>query len=173
MIRSVLPVKEAEVLVHAFVTSRLDYCNVLWSGLPKKSFYGLQIQNEAAYILTGSSKYEHTTRVLAFLHWFPVQVGADFKVLMLTCKIFNTNAPSYLARLLNLKYMCRHGHCIPWVLIFSVSKGSKRIWLLSWIFRSPHQYYGTVFLQTLDRQVQLRFFKSKLKTHLFTAVYES
>uniref|UniRef100_A0A669B7W6 Reverse transcriptase domain-containing protein n=1 Tax=Oreochromis niloticus TaxID=8128 RepID=A0A669B7W6_ORENI len=52
-IRHVLSNDTAEILVHAFVSSRIDYCNALFSGLPKKSFKGLQmVQNAAARILT-------------------------------------------------------------------------------------------------------------------------
>lgn len=37
-IRPILSFKDAEVLIHAFITSCLDYCNALLSGLPKRSF---------------------------------------------------------------------------------------------------------------------------------------
>ena len=35
MIRKYLDKKSAETLIHAFVTSRLDYCNSLLYGLPQ------------------------------------------------------------------------------------------------------------------------------------------
>ncbi len=41
-IRPILSQKDAEKLVHAFVTSRLDYCNSLLSGCTKKSLKTLQ-----------------------------------------------------------------------------------------------------------------------------------
>lgn len=77
--------KDPEVLIHAFITSHIDYCNVLLSGLRKKSFQAMQmVQNAAAYILTRAGKYKHITPVLASLRWLPVQVRADLKVLLLT-----------------------------------------------------------------------------------------
>ncbi len=46
-------------LVHAFMTSRLDYCNALLGGCPASSINKLQIvQNAAARVLTRSRKYD-------------------------------------------------------------------------------------------------------------------
>ncbi len=39
-----LSVSDAEKLVHAFMTSRLDYCNALLGGCPASSINKLQIQ---------------------------------------------------------------------------------------------------------------------------------
>ena len=46
-IRHVLSEKNAETLVHAFVTSRLDYCNSLLSGSSSKSLKTLQLVQNA------------------------------------------------------------------------------------------------------------------------------
>ena len=55
-IRSILSQTDAEKLVNAFVTSRLDYCNSLLSGCPSKCVKSLQlVQNAAARVLTGTS----------------------------------------------------------------------------------------------------------------------
>ncbi len=48
-LRNMLPVSEAEKLVHAFMTSRLDYCNALLGGCPESSINKLQVvQNTAS-----------------------------------------------------------------------------------------------------------------------------
>ena len=48
-IRAYLSLEDAKTLIHAFVFSRLDYCNALFSGLPKKTTDRLQlVQNAAA-----------------------------------------------------------------------------------------------------------------------------
>uniref|UniRef100_A0A669EZ97 Reverse transcriptase domain-containing protein n=1 Tax=Oreochromis niloticus TaxID=8128 RepID=A0A669EZ97_ORENI len=96
-IRNILSRSDAEKLVHAFITSRLDYCNSLLSGCPKNSLKSLQlIQNAAARVLTGTRKREHISPVLASLHWLPVKSRIEFKILLLTYKVLNNQAPSYL-----------------------------------------------------------------------------
>ncbi len=50
-LRNMLSVSDAEKLVHAFMTSRLDYCNALLGGCPASSINKLQIvQNAAAKV---------------------------------------------------------------------------------------------------------------------------
>ncbi len=52
-IRCFVSSQDLEKLVHAFVTSRVDYCNGLLTGLPKKTIRQLQlIQNDDTRILT-------------------------------------------------------------------------------------------------------------------------
>ncbi len=47
-LRNTLPVSDAEKLVHAFMTSRLDYCNALLGGCPASSINKLQIVHRGA-----------------------------------------------------------------------------------------------------------------------------
>ncbi len=64
-LRNMWSVSDAEKLVHAFMTSRLDYCNALLGGCPASSINKLQIvQNAAARVLTRSRKYDHITPIL-------------------------------------------------------------------------------------------------------------
>ncbi len=48
-LRNMLPASDAEKLVHAFMTSRLDYCNALLAGCPASSINNIQVvQNTVA-----------------------------------------------------------------------------------------------------------------------------
>ncbi len=94
-IRCFVSSHDLEKLVHAFITSRVDYCNGLLTGLPKKTIRQLQlIQNAAARILTRTRKSEHITPVLRSLHWLPVTFRIDFKVLLLVYKSLNGLGPN-------------------------------------------------------------------------------
>ena len=54
-----LDTESAATLVHAFVTSRIDYCNVLLAGAPKPTTGKLQrLLNAAARFLSGTKKFD-------------------------------------------------------------------------------------------------------------------
>ena len=93
---------DLERVIHAFISTRLDYCNALYAGLDQSSLSRLQlVQNAAARLLTGTKKRDHITPVLASLHWLPVCFRVDFKILLLVFKCLNGLAPLYLSELLH------------------------------------------------------------------------
>ncbi len=96
-----LTVSDAEKLVHAFLTSRLDYCNALLGGCPAYSINKLQVvQNSVARVLTRSRKCNHITPILQSLHWLPIKFCISYKILLLAYKALNDLAPAYLTNLL-------------------------------------------------------------------------
>ncbi|KAF7254156.1 Pleckstrin-likey domain-containing family A member 1 [Varanus komodoensis] len=77
-------------------------------GLPLKTVQILElVQNRPARLLTGTSRYSHTMLVLYQLHWLPVEVQAQFKVLVLTHKALHGLEPGYLNECL-FPYMTSH-----------------------------------------------------------------
>ena len=100
-IHSFLSSTDLEKVVHAFISSRLDYCNALYSGISKGNIRRLQlIQNAAARLLTGTKRSDHISPILATLHWLPLSFRIDFKILLLVFKALNGQAPTYIRDLL-------------------------------------------------------------------------
>ena len=53
------------LIIHAFITSRLDYCNGLLYGLPNSQIVILQrVQNAAARLVLSLNKYSHISPAL-------------------------------------------------------------------------------------------------------------
>lgn len=86
IISQYLPREKLEMVLYAFVNSRIDYSNGLLYGIPDREIAKLQwVQNAAATLLTSSRKYNHITPVLLTdLHWLPVRYRINFKLLLLT-----------------------------------------------------------------------------------------
>ena len=71
-------------LVHAFITSRFDYCNSFMYGLLNIQIAKLQrVQNAAARLIMDVSKYSHITPALYELHWLPVTHRIYLRLLFL------------------------------------------------------------------------------------------
>ena len=100
-IRKYLPFDGLKTLVNYFVISRLDYCNSLLYDIPKYQRDKLQrIQNTAARMITGARSSDHITPILKSLHWLPVEVRINFKILLITYKILHGQSAGYLEPLI-------------------------------------------------------------------------
>jgi len=107
-IRKYLTEETTEILVQAFISSKLDNCNSLLYGLSKHIISSLQsVQNTAARIVTLAKKFDHITPVLIHLHWLPVHFRILFKVLLLVYKALNGMAPLHITELLSYRTCSR------------------------------------------------------------------
>jgi hypothetical protein len=87
-------------LIHAFVTSQLDYGNALLIGLPKKSLVFLQrVKNAAAGVIVGIWKLNPVKPYLKALHWLLIEQRIEFKIAVFTYYCLNRHA-KYLQDLL-------------------------------------------------------------------------
>ena len=63
-LRGVMSKQDLEKLMHTFISSRVDYCNGIFTGLPKKTTKQLElIQNEAAKVLKITKRTDHVTLI--------------------------------------------------------------------------------------------------------------
>ena len=100
-VRKYLDRQATEQLVHSFVTSNIDFCNVVLYGAPKGVIQKLQrLQNGAARVIVGLRKFDPCRDVLKSLHWLPVMQRIDYKIALLTFKCRYKLAPQYLSELL-------------------------------------------------------------------------
>uniref|UniRef100_A0A8D0CS33 Reverse transcriptase domain-containing protein n=3 Tax=Sander lucioperca TaxID=283035 RepID=A0A8D0CS33_SANLU len=169
-IRNILSQNDAEKLVHAFVTSRLDYCNSLLSGCSNKSLKTLQlIQNAAARVLTRTNKRDHISPVLASLHWLPVKSRIEFKILLLTYKALNGQAPSYIEELL-----------VPYCPTRALRSQNSELLVVPRVSKSrmgarAFSYQAPLLWNQLPTWVRgadtVATFKNKLKTIIFDKAY--
>ncbi len=94
-------------MIPALVTSKLDYCNSLYSGLPQSSLSQLQaVQKATARLLTGSKMRDHISLVLSSIHWPHVKFRVDFKTLLFVYKALFGCAPRYISELLVPNLSC-------------------------------------------------------------------
>ena len=93
-----------KALVHAFVTSRIDYCNSLLHGLPASHLNKVQhVLNAAARLVCCMPCSCRITPLLYELHWLPVRQRVSFKILPFVFKAIHGIVPTYLRELVSIK----------------------------------------------------------------------
>lgn len=169
-LRPSLSFPAAETLIHAFITSRIDYCNSIIYGTTSNLLNKLQyIQNSAARLLTHTRSRDHITPVLQNLHWLPVPYRIKFKILLLTHKALHNQAPSYLKDLLHPYTPSRTLRTANSNLL-TVPRTRHRTWGdRAFSVAAPSLWNSLP--QHIRDTVDPSIFKSKLKTHLFRTAF--
>uniref|UniRef100_A0A3B1IUE7 Reverse transcriptase domain-containing protein n=1 Tax=Astyanax mexicanus TaxID=7994 RepID=A0A3B1IUE7_ASTMX len=169
-VRPFLKQMDAEKLIHAFVFSRLDYCNALFTGLPKSTTDRLQlVQNAAARVLTRTKKREHITPVLASLHWLPVSFRIDFKILLLVFKCLTGSAPQYISELLT-EYVPDRALRSSGAALLGIPKMQyKKTGEAAFCFYAP-KIWNSLPIH-IRQSPDITQFKKQLKTHLYTLAF--
>ena len=169
-IKSFLSFTDLEKVIHAFISSRIDYCNSLYSGLPKKVTSRLQlVQNSAARLLTNSRRREHITPILASLHWLPVSFRVDFKILLITFKAQHGLAPRYISEMLKPYKPERTLRSADKALLVPYRTNLVTFGNRAFAARSPTLWNGLPLELRLAQS--LSAFKSLLKTYLYTKAF--
>ena len=134
-IKKFLDQSSLECVVHAFITTKLDYCNSLLCGAPTSLTHKLRwIQNTAARIITGSGSREHITPILKSLHWLPVQHtrGSNLILSSWSTRLLTTK-PHYICKICFIAMY----HCEDCTLV------TRTYWLYH---SQDHLWFKTVLL---------------------------
>ena len=167
-IRKYLDQDSAKTIVHACVTSKLDYCNSLLFGLPESQIGRLQrVQNTCARLICNTSKFSRITPVLRDLHWLPVRQRILFKMLLIVYKALNGLAPSYITELLKVKSHM-HSHNLRSsqdTLLLQIPSHKTKITLGDRAFACAGPRAWNNLPLAVRKSSSLTIFKSRLKSH--------
>ena len=88
-----------KLLVHSLVTIRLDYCNAVFCGARNDAIRQLErVQRRAARVVCRKyNDHSSVTELMWGLHWLPIRVRIQYKLLLLVHKAFIGGSPPYLA----------------------------------------------------------------------------
>jgi hypothetical protein len=168
-VRDLLDEDTCKLLVHSLVTSRLDYCNSLFYGLPASSLGRLQaLQNSSARIITRTKKRDHISPVMQSLHWLPVDRRIDFKIACTVFKCIHDSAPDYLKCLIQIRKPNRTLRSSTSLLL--ERKMSKSKFLDRSFIHAAPAVWNSLSEKTRNCQT-LASFKRSLKTEFFRSVY--
>jgi hypothetical protein len=173
-VRNFLTVPVIVQLVSSLVLSRIDYCNVLYAGLPDTEISRLQnVQNNAARMIFRQSKRQHVTPLLIRLHWLPVKFRITYKIATFAFRKWDDALPQYLSELLVIEKKVGDG-------VRTRSSEEKRLVPPPWarnkttdrrLFSlvAPEIWNGLP--STIRNAESLSSFKTRLKTHLFRKAF--
>ena len=161
------------IVVHAFVTSRIDYCISLLAGAPKTLTDKLQrVMNAAARIISNIRKFDHGLMHLRrdVLHWLDVADRIMFRLCVYVFLCVHGKAPSYrseLCRSVSESEGRRHLQSTRRTLLQS---GNRRqcIWLYrtkAWNSLPDYLRCSVLSLETFRRQLKKHVFIHTLLAH--------
>ena len=153
-------------LVHAVISSRLDYCNGILINIEKQVLYKLQkVQNAAARLILGRRRRESAKMALHELHWLNVEARIVYKVLLLVFKWKIGVASENL----QLKYKSFYGRESDFLMLetphFKTKYGKRT-------FRYNGPRLWNALSEPMRREKDIAIFKKDLKTLLFVGCEE-
>ncbi|XP_072033117.1 uncharacterized protein [Amphiura filiformis] len=165
-IRRFLDLDTCKLAVQALVFSRIDYGNALLFGATEYDLTRLQrLQNRAARLIMMVGRDTSSAPLLRHLHWLPIRKRIEFKLLVITYKCVNSQAPEYLQELITFrkpKYATRSSLDRTLLIVPKTRTltGDKA-------FQTAGPRLWNSLPINIRQAKTLDIFKTNLKTHLF------
>ena len=166
-LRKIIPTDCLETLIHAYVSSRIDFCNILLNDHTDHIQNLFQsVQNACAKAITGARRFDSAREQLATLHWLPIKQRCRYKALLFCHRLAHSdmNFPSYFSNV-HLKQSKRCTRLSGPLL----DSGYKP--RLSTVGYRSFDSYAPVLWNSLPLDIRvianINTFKKRLKTHLF------
>jgi hypothetical protein len=170
-IRKFLSTDSTKTLVHAFVTSHLDYCNSLLYGITQYQLDRLQrVLNSAARVTCCIPRHDHITHILMQLHWLPMAYRIRFKIALLVFKAMRDMAPSYLCDLIKEQMPGRYALRSNNQKLLQIPRTKTKTFGDRAFAVSAPRIWNSL-LQSVRDSRNLSSFKTNLKTFLFKTAF--
>lgn len=92
------------LLYNGIVSPNFDYCDTIWGTCNNTEFEKVQkLQNRAAKIINGMTRYDSSTEALSVLKWKTLKERQEFHASTIMYKTINDQMPKYLSNKFNFK----------------------------------------------------------------------
>ena len=164
-IRPCLDLNSTTIIANSLVSTKLDYCNSLYYGLPESSITRLQrVQNSLARVVHPSVKrHHHISPVLKKLHWLPIHQRIIHKIATITYKTLHNHQPSYLHNLIT--HVTTSGRRSSDQSLLETHRITSSNGRHSFLYAAPTIWNSLPL--SLRQSSSILSFRSGLKTHLF------
>ena len=157
-------------LVSATVTSKLDYSNSVLAGFPMEQISRLQrVQNSAARLVLRKRKRDHLMPLFHQLHWLPVKSRIQYKLAVMSYRLFDKTLPPYLSAALSVYHPPRTLRSSSEKLLHCPNRNLKTAGDRSFSSQAPCVWNSLPI--SLRNAQSLSIFKRNLKTHLFRQAF--
>ena len=168
-IKFILGTNHKLLLVKAFITSKIDYCNILLCTKSANQLQPLQIVlNQSVRFAYNLGRRESVTPSMKAAHILPVVYRVKFKSCVFVYKILNELAPNYLQGIVEIQptSICFLRSSEDWL------KLSNSAGYMNCIQGAMVKNWNYLPL-TVRCQENIKLFKKHLKTHYFSLAYPS
>ena len=155
-VRKFLKKKDAETIIHALITSKLDQCNSLLIGTSRQNIAKLQrAQNSALRYVCKLSPRASLSRHYQELHWLSVEKRIYYKFIMIVFKCLNNRAPELLMNKIHLS------SAVDMILDTSGFRPSSAVGRKTFTYLAPRLWNGLP--RDLRIETNTEHFKNALK----------